>query len=259
MKLGREVDLERLGVDLRDGAIAPFQERAQASCELGVAEPQSDPHKSFPLCPAARVAFPHRGTAGATCQYASLRGACRGGPEGVAWISLVRRAAIIALGFVAAAAAAVGVTAAVTRTSDSTGVSRVERLIATGWQSNCDFDFCAINVVPIPYATPAGVDAVDVTATITFDYRTAGADSARVGLELDDGTPPSETIRPRYPLRPAPIRTTTTLTWQEKDVPAAGQEYTIDFSVSPSSAGNGPSVVSGRKLTVVIESWTAGD
>lgn len=165
---------------------------------------------------------------------------------------------MLALGCVAAAAAAVGVTAAVTRTSDSTGVSRVERLISIGWGSHCDFDFCAINVVPIPYTTPTAVDAVDVTVTITFDYRTKGADAARAGLVLNDGTPPHEPIRPAYPLRPSPIRTTTTLTWQKKDLPAAGQEYTFHFSVSPSSAGSGPSVVSGRKLTVVIESWTAG-
>lgn len=171
----------------------------------------------------------------------------------------MRRAAILALGFVAAAAAAVAVTAAVTRTSDSTGVSRVERLITTGWGSHCDFDFCAINVVPIPYTTPTAVDAVDVTVTITLDYRTKGADAARAGLTLNDGTPPDERIRPAYPLRPAPIRTTTTLTWQKKDVPAAGQEYTFHFSVSPSSAGSGPSVVSGRRLTVIVESWTAGD
>jgi hypothetical protein len=172
----------------------------------------------------------------------------------------MRRTAILALGFVAAAAAAMGVAAAVTRTSDSTGVSRVERLISTGWRSHCDFDFCGISAVTIPYTTPTAVDAVDVTVTITFDYRTAGADSARAVLALDnDGTAPYEAIRPGYPLRRSPIRTTTTLTWVKKDLPAAGQAYTFLFSVSLPSIGSHPSEVSGRKLTVVIESWTAGD
>jgi hypothetical protein len=62
---------------------------------------------------------------------------------------------------------------------------------------------------------------------------------------------------PSYPLRPSVRPTTTTLTWLKKDVAAAGQAYTFQFSASPSFGGH--SEVSGRKLTVVIESWTAGD
>jgi hypothetical protein len=159
---------------------------------------------------------------------------------------------------VTSAAVAVGVTAAVTRTADSTGVSRVERVISTGWGSECDFDACAIHVTPIPYTTPTGPEAVDVTVTITLDYRTTRGDSARVGLGLDDGTPPFQPMRPTsYPLRPSVPPTTTTLTWLKKDLAAAGEAYTFEFSASPSFGGH--SEVSGRKLTVVIESWTAGD
>ena len=170
----------------------------------------------------------------------------------------MRRSVLLTLVLIAAAATAVGVTAAVTRTEDSTGVSRVERVITTGWGSTCDLDACAIGVTPISYTTPTAPEAVDVTVTVTLDYRTTRGDPARAGLSLSDGTPPFQPMRPRsYPLRPTVQPTTTTLTWLKRDLPAAGQAYTFQFSASPPFGGQ--SEVSGKKLTVVIESWTAGD
>jgi hypothetical protein len=172
----------------------------------------------------------------------------------------VRRAIIIALALFAAAAAAVGVTAAVTRTPDSAGVSRVERVFSQRWGGSCDLDACGIADVPIPYTTPAAPEAVDVTVTLTLTYRTTGGASAYAGLSLDDGTPPSERMRPRssYPLRPSIAATSTTLTWLKRDVLAAGQTYTFHFSAAPAFGGGHSSVV-GTKLAIVIESWTAGD
>jgi hypothetical protein len=171
----------------------------------------------------------------------------------------MRRAFIIALALFAAAAAAVAVTAAVTRTPDSSGVSRVERVSSQRWGGSCDLDACGILVVPIPYTTPAGPEAVDVTVTLTLTYRTTGGASAHAGLSLDDGTPPYERMRPRssYRLRPSSRLTSTTLTWLKRDVPAAGQTYTFRFSAAPASGGH--SSVVGTKLAIVIESWTAGD
>jgi hypothetical protein len=171
----------------------------------------------------------------------------------------MRRAIIIALALFAAAAAAVGVTAAVTRTPDSTGVSRVERVTSESWGGSCDFDACGIVDVPIPYTTPEAPEAVDVTVTLTLTYRTTRGDSAHAGLSLDDGTPPYEPMRPRssYPLRPSIVPTSTTLTWFRRDVPAAGKMYTFHFSAAPAFGGH--SSVVGTKLAIVIESWTAGD
>jgi hypothetical protein len=171
----------------------------------------------------------------------------------------MRRSILPTLVLIAAAATAIGVTAAVTRTQDSSGVSRVERVVAAGWESSCDLDDCAIGVTQIPYTTPTAPEAVDVTVTITLDYRTTRGDAARAGLTLDDGTPPLQPMRPgSYPLRPTARRTTTTLTWLKKDLAAAGQAYTFEFAASL-RFGDRHAEVSGRKLTVVIESWTAGD
>jgi hypothetical protein len=168
-----------------------------------------------------------------------------------------RRTLVLALALLVAVGAAAGVTAAVVRTSDSTGVSRVERVSSQSWGGSCGSDFCGIVDVPIPYTTPQGPDAVDVTVTITLTYKTSRGDSAYASLRLDDGTPPYETMRPidAYPLRPSVARTSTTLTWFRRDVPAAGQSYTFHFDASP----GGPGSVSGSKLAIVIESWTAGD
>jgi hypothetical protein len=173
----------------------------------------------------------------------------------------MRRPIFVALALVAAAATAVGVTAAVSRTPDSAGVSRVERVISTGWGGRCELDACAIGVTPIPYTTATGPATVDVTVTITLDYHTSRDDSARATLTLDDGTPPLEPMHPHgWPLGPARVPTTTTLTWIRKDLPAAGAEYTFQFSASPLDRNrNGFAGVGGTKLTVVIESWTAGD
>jgi hypothetical protein len=172
----------------------------------------------------------------------------------------MRKSVIAVLALIGVATAAVGVTAAVTRTPDSTGVSRVERVSSQSWGGNCGSDFCGIVDVPILYTTPAAPEAVDVTVTITLTYRTSRGDSAHVGLSLDDGTPPYETMRPSasYPLRPSVAPTSTTLTWFRRDVPAAGQSYTFHFSAAPAGS-DGHASVSGSKLVVVIESWTAGD
>ena len=171
----------------------------------------------------------------------------------------MRRIVIVVLALIAVATAAVGVTASVTRTPDSTGVSRVERVSSVRWGGTCDLDACGIVDVPIPYTTPTAPEAVDVTVTLTLTYRTTRGDSAHAGLSLDDGTPPFELMRPRdsYPLRPSVAPTSTTLTWLKRDVPAAGQAYTFHFSAAPGFGGH--SSVVGTKLAIVIESWTAGD
>jgi hypothetical protein len=172
----------------------------------------------------------------------------------------MRRIVLAIVTIVVLGAAAVGVTAAVTRTPDSTGVSRAERVINQSWGGKCGSDFCGIADVAIPYTAPQAQESVDLTVTVTLTYRTSRGDSAYADLVLDDGTPPYEKMRPRnhYPLRPSITPTSTTLTWFRRDVPAAGQSYTFHFTASP-GGGSPPASVSGSKLAIVIESWTAGD
>src|SRR6266508_2629729 len=129
----------------------------------------------------------------------------------------MRRSILLTLVLMAAAATAIGVTAAVTRTQDSSGVSRVERVIATGWESSCDLDDCGAGVTQIPYTTPTAPEAVDVTVTITLDYRTTRGDAARAWLTLYDGTPPLQPMRPgSYPLGPTAGRRMRSLTWMKR-------------------------------------------
>jgi hypothetical protein len=173
----------------------------------------------------------------------------------------MRRSIVVAIAVLAAAGAAAGVTASVMRTSESSGTSRVERFLrdaSTG--GSCDFDACGIlPPATVHYTTPTSVETVDVTVTITFQYRTSRGHPAFAGLSVNDGTS-RMALKPRrsYPLAPAADETTTTLTWFEKDLPAAGKEYTFELGVAPPFV-QGRSFVSARKLTVVIESWTAGD
>ncbi len=160
----------------------------------------------------------------------------------------MRRSILLTLVLMAAAATAIGVTAAVTRTQDSSGVSRVERVIATGWESSCDLDDCGAGVTQIPYTTPTAPEAVDVTVTITLDYRTTRGDAARAWLTLDDGTPPLQPMRPgSYPLRPTARRTTTTLTWLKKVSSLPGR-HTRSSSPPRSASATGTLMSPGGSL-----------
>jgi hypothetical protein len=173
----------------------------------------------------------------------------------------MRRPIVLALAVVAAMGAAAAVTAQVVRTSESAGVSKVERFLRDAQTGgSCSFDACGIRPpAAIPYTTPTSVQAVDVTVTITFRYRTSRGHQAFAGLSVNEGTSGTP-MQPRrnYPLAPAAKETTTTLTWFKKDLPAAGKEYTFELSAVPPFV-QGRSFVSARRLTVVIESWTAGD
>jgi hypothetical protein len=171
----------------------------------------------------------------------------------------MRRLIVIPLVLVAAGTA-LGVGAVVTRTDESSGVSRVERVISSQWGTNCEIDFCTLLGVEFPYTTPAEAQAVDVTVTITFDYRTSPGDAATFGLLVEDESGGSQHMQPRqYSLRPSIKPTMTTLTWIRRDLAAAGKAYTLRFGGSVGIDPNGRSSVSGKRLTVVIESWSAGD
>ena len=143
----------------------------------------------------------------------------------------------------------------------SEAVSRVERTFDT-LRSLCDVDFCVVGAIPIQVTMPADQAHVDVTLTVTLAYRTSRNDGAVVFAGVDDGTPPSAPMNPRggFPLAPSQRSTSTTLTWQKRGLPAAGRDYTFELSISSRGlSGDGRSYVRGRKLSVVIETWSAGD
>ena len=172
----------------------------------------------------------------------------------------LRQSRLLILLLIAAGATAVGVTGGVTRAPDSSGVSRVERTMVLRWGSSCGEDNCGIATTPIRYTTPPEVGSVDVTLTVTLDYKTSRGDVARADVSLDDGTAPYDRIRPSYPLGTARTPTSTTLTWVRRDLQAGGKAYTFWLSMAPGDANDDlVSSVSGRRMTVVLESWTAGD
>jgi hypothetical protein len=144
----------------------------------------------------------------------------------------------------------------------SAAVSRVERSFDRPWASSCDGDACVIAILfQLPVRTPERPARVDVTLTVTLQYRTSPGTAARAGASIDDGTAPYTRMGPRsgFPLAPSRMPTTTTLTWVKRDLPASGRTYTFLMGVSPHSAtGDDPFSVRGRKLTAVVETWSAG-
>jgi hypothetical protein len=127
-------------------------------------------------------------------------------------------------------------------------------------------DFGAQVPAFIPYTTPASVESVDVTLTVTFRYRTTRGDAASFSAALIDDTPYPDTLS--LPMRPssfrltgAPSGETVTLTWIRRDVSASGKQYIIHLFASPidRNGNRDAEVETVGAGAVVIESWTAGD
>jgi hypothetical protein len=144
----------------------------------------------------------------------------------------------------------------------SAALSRVERTFSRSWRSSCDFDVCTIaSPFQVAITTPADRATVDVTVTVTLDYATSRGTAARAAVTIDAGAPPNRNMAPgAFPLAPSRRLTSTTLTWVRTGLPASGRTYTFHGSVSPRSIGRESQFfVRGQKLTVVAETWSAGD
>jgi hypothetical protein len=174
-------------------------------------------------------------------------------------------AVVVALG---TAAVPLAIMAQAPENKGSVAVSRVERTFSFshGWRSFChgaDFVVCLGVATPfrIPVTMPAEQETVDVTLTVTLDYVTTPQTAAIAGASIEDGTPPDMRMRPGgFPLAPSLRSTTTTLTWVRRDLPAAGRTYTFKMGVSARSlVGKTNFSARGRKITAVIETWSAGD
>jgi hypothetical protein len=109
------------------------------------------------------------------------------------------------------------------------------------------------------FATPAGVDAVDVVATVSFEYRSHLA-GVRLSGELDgtDSCGQAVALTPRvYPFRSDVGATTGTATWVARNVPANGCVYTFILTITMPKVAHawfdgGPHTIS------ILDVWPAG-
>ncbi|MEA2485179.1 MAG: hypothetical protein QOD46_290 [Actinomycetota bacterium] len=129
------------------------------------------------------------------------------------------------------------------------------------WEAVCGSDFCGIPlIVRFPFDTPVNEQNVDVDIALSFNFKVSSGDKIEVeaGFEGDGGR--RTAFSPgSYPLMsPSPeLRTSTTLTWSAKALPAAGAHYVIVISVNPRHGKGGRNVLaSGTRaaLTVTEES-----
>jgi hypothetical protein len=146
----------------------------------------------------------------------------------------------------------------------SSGVSRIERTF--GWKDwRCNIDGCP--GYRLELTTPSDVPTVDVVVTVTLSYRLGRGESARASFGYATGLQPPIPCcgdEPTTPLRPGAYRlasadgrtTTTTLTWVQRDLPAAGEVYRLYLHLTPSVDAKAAFT---SKAAVVVEAWTAGN
>jgi hypothetical protein len=177
----------------------------------------------------------------------------------------IRRRIVIALALlVLAAGVPLAVWAGGLSNPGSSGVSRIERTFG-GRDWRCNIDGCS--GYRLVLTTPTDVPTVDVVVTVTLAYRLGSGESARATFGYATGLQPPIPCcgdEPTTRLRPGAYRlasaggrtTTTTLTWIQRDLPAAGQVYRLYFHLTPSIDAKAAFT---PKAAVVVEAWTAGN
>ncbi len=177
------------------------------------------------------------------------------------------------MAFVIVAGAGVSVGAALVQPDPSTGASRIERTVANRWKAEyvgspttrAARSASPVCVGAIPFrtrfTTPAGHQTVDMTVTATLDYRTSSGDGVSVDADLYHvGGNEVVALRPaEHRLAPSRARTSTTLQWIKEGVQAAGREYALALQAEADCRLLNRSFAAGRRTTVVVETWTAGD
>lgn len=178
----------------------------------------------------------------------------------------MQRRGIVACGLALALGAAPSSAVAPSR-PDGAHHRRVERTFRFDepWTAACSGDACAaVEVFRLPVETPAGVASIDVTVTVTFDYRTGpGPDDAGVvGAEhAPAARGPYRSLGPSWPLAPAPRRAASTIVWQKHGLDANGKRHFFVLAVASRERGDAvenENFVRGRRVTVVVEMWPAG-
>lgn len=140
--------------------------------------------------------------------------------------------------------------------------SRVVRAFAKPWKTVCRGDVCRpANVFALRFRTPPGVETTDVSATITFNYRTTPLDYAIAELFLDaEGDTRLVRMSPGGFTLQSTSRTgaSQTLTWIRRGIAARGRTYTLGFVVDPrggppSKNGAPPLAVYGTNVAVIVQ------
>jgi hypothetical protein len=125
------------------------------------------------------------------------------------------------------------------------------------WQAVCGSDFCGIpTIVEFGFDTPMDQQRVNVDVALSFNFKVSRGDKIQVDAGYArDGGPGGQFPSGSYPLTsPSPhLRTSTTLTWSAKKLPAAGAHYVIEVGVNPRHGRGGPNVLaSGTRAALTV-------
>jgi hypothetical protein len=123
----------------------------------------------------------------------------------------------------------------------------------------CEFDSCSQgNDWLTPFTTPAGSRTVDLVASVTFTYETNEGDHGfATAFLLPKGAPPEvfTELKPKeFRVESGGLRTSTTLEWFLRDLPAQGKRYSLAFTLTPRD-GNSDQVSSAiaTRGAVIVE------
>ncbi len=142
--------------------------------------------------------------------------------------------------------------------ADPAAARRYERTrsFSPAWDARCDSHGCEVpTLIEVPVSTPAGVTEVDVTATLTLDYRTTDSDWGFVQAAFREKGAPRTPMNPGdFPVLSPGRFGSSSLVWVKRNVPAAGRDYMFEVSVLPRRGDDDPDVsVRGRRLSFVVD------
>ena len=113
---------------------------------------------------------------------------------------------------------------------------------------------CATSVPDeVTFSVPSGLGRVDVTASLTIEYRTTSGDGARLIATLDPPAGPPREMRPRpFALAPATDATTTGMTWVSANRPPSDGAYSFLLEIAGAEGTRSPYRVAVREAVLEI-------
>lgn len=110
---------------------------------------------------------------------------------------------------------------------------------------------------PFPVTLPTSMGSVDVTVTMTIEYRTDPKDGWEVAMDMTSPGERTEILRPGYlNLRPGPSASTS-ITWFRRSVPPNDQPHEFDFRINARKL-RAPNLIRVTKMVLVIEATPSG-
>ncbi|HEX9377332.1 MAG TPA: hypothetical protein VGB19_13990 [Actinomycetota bacterium] len=119
---------------------------------------------------------------------------------------------------------------------------------------------CSNEYLGLPaVVTPQGVDAVDIVLTWGLKYVVSEGDTGEVWVDFDPHPNRSRHVmrRGKMPL-PSTSGTSTTLTWTEQRLPAAGKTYNFFLRANLLDDGDHLGSVETRRVVVLVDIRPAG-